>query len=58
VYLKSGEEKRVTVTLPKSAFSYYNPEKGGWLLEPGKFKILVGSSSMDIRLEKEMDYID
>jgi len=50
-YLKKGQEAEVRIKLDTSAFSYYNNERGGWITEPGKFKVLIGSSSQDIRLE-------
>jgi len=51
VFLKAGEKKRLTLTLPASAFSFYDPAKGGWVLEAGDFTVMVGSSSRDVRLE-------
>jgi beta-glucosidase len=49
VFLKKGETKTVEFTLNKDAFSFYDPAKHNWVLEPGEFKILIGSSSVDIR---------
>jgi beta-glucosidase len=40
----------VTLALPAEAFKYYSDAKKQWVLEPGKFDLLVGSSSRDIRL--------
>jgi beta-glucosidase len=51
VFLKAGEKRRLTVTLPASAFSFYDPARGGWVLEAGDFQIMVGASSRDKRLE-------
>ena len=51
VFLKAGEEKTVTLTLDKRAFAYYNTQCGDWQVERGEFRILVGASSRDIRLE-------
>lgn len=51
VFLKAGEKRRVKVTLPASAFSFYDPARGGWVLEAGEFDIAVGASSRDVRLE-------
>jgi beta-glucosidase len=51
VFLKAGEKRRLTVTLPASAFSFYDPARGGWVLEAGDFDITVGASSRDTRLE-------
>ena len=50
VFLKPGESKTVTLALPADAFKYYSEAKKQWVLEPGKFDLLVGSSSRDIRL--------
>jgi beta-glucosidase len=49
VFLKKGETKTVEFTLNKDAFSFYDPAKHDWVLEPGEFKIMIGSSSVDIR---------
>jgi beta-glucosidase len=54
VFLKAGEKKRLAVILPASAFSFYDPARGGWLLEAGEFNIAVGASSRDIRLEQKV----
>ena len=51
VFLKAGEEKRITVTLGKRAFAYYNVPHHMWHVESGTFDILVGASSADIRLK-------
>ena len=52
VFLKAGEEKRITVTLGKRAFAYYNTNIHDWHVESGDFEILVGASSADIRLRE------
>jgi beta-glucosidase len=50
VSLKPGEKRKVSVRLDCSAFSFYDPDKNGWVAEKGVFKILVGGSSRDIAL--------
>ncbi|MGD0337585.1 MAG: glycoside hydrolase family 3 C-terminal domain-containing protein [Bacteroidota bacterium] len=52
IALKAGESKEVQFTLHADAFQYFNPEKLKWVIEPGDFTILAGSSSRDIRLKK------
>lgn len=52
VCLKPGEEKELSVTLEPRAFMFYNTKIGNWDGENGEYKIMVGSSSRDIRLEK------
>ncbi|KAA3439455.1 glycoside hydrolase family 3 C-terminal domain-containing protein [Rufibacter hautae] len=54
VFLKPGESKTITLTLAKDAFQFYDEAKKGWVLEPGKFQILAGSSSKDIRARGEV----
>lgn len=49
VFLKPGESKTLTMNLGADAFSFYDEAKKQWVLEPGSFKVLVGSSSRDIR---------
>lgn len=50
VFLKAGEEKRISLSLGKRAFAYYNVMIHDWHVESGEFEILVGASSADIRL--------
>jgi beta-glucosidase len=50
VNLQPGEMKQVTLSLDRRAFSYFNVEKREWRAEPGDFAILIGSSSVDIKL--------
>jgi beta-glucosidase len=51
IELAPGESKEVSFTLNKRDFSYYSKVYDRWLAESGKFEILVGSSSRDIRLK-------
>ncbi len=51
VFLKAGEEAEISIDLDKRAFAYYNVNLGDWHVESGDFKILVGASSRDIKLE-------
>lgn len=55
VFLKAGEEKEISIELDKRAFAYYNVELGDWHVESGEFKLLVGASSRDIRLEASVN---
>jgi beta-glucosidase len=55
VYLQPGASKVVSLTLDKEAFQYYNEARHQWVLEPGRFDFLIGSSSRDIRLQGNLD---
>ena len=48
VYLKAGETKKVTFEVDAQDLSYFDAEKHDWVAEPGKFKVLLGSSSENI----------
>lgn len=54
VFLAPGEETTVTLTLEKRAFAYYNVNIHDWHVESGKFDIMVGASSRDIRLNAQV----
>lgn len=51
VALAPGESKTVSIELDAAAFRYWNDETHAWTIKPGQFKVLVGSSSRDIRLQ-------
>ena len=49
VFLKAGETQAVHFDLNERAFAFYDSALWRWVVEPGEFEILVGSSSHDIR---------
>lgn len=51
VSLEPGEKKSVTFSLDKRSFAFYNVNASDWQVESGDFKIMIGASSRDIRLE-------
>lgn len=50
VSLRAGETKRVTFTLDKRAFAYFETAIDDWFVEYGEYEIMIGASSRDIRL--------
>ena len=54
VFLQPGEQQNITIELAKDAFQYFDDKKMQWVLEPGQFSVLVGTSSRDIRLKSEI----
>ena len=50
--LLPGEKKTVKFTISPDDLKLYNKNMD-WVVEPGKFEVLIGSSSTDIRLKKE-----
>jgi beta-glucosidase len=55
VSLKAGESKTVSVNLNQRAFQYYDPAKKQWIMEPGKFEILIGTASDNILLKQQIE---
>lgn len=55
VRLMPCESKEVTINLDKKSFAFYSDEENSWIVEDGKFNILIGSSSTDIRLEESIN---
>jgi beta-glucosidase len=45
VYLQPGETRQVSLTIDKSALSFYNDQTGEWTVEPGDFEAMIGDSS-------------
>lgn len=54
VFLKAGQEKRVTISLDDKAFRYFNTGENQWEIEEGDYEILIGASSEDIRLRQSI----
>jgi beta-glucosidase len=55
VELKPGETKRVSIDIPAKSLAFYDVASKSWKLEPGKFKVLVGASSRNIKLKGSVD---
>ncbi len=56
IHLKPGETRTLTFTLKPEDLALWNRSMR-FVVEPGAFKVLVGSSSEDIRLTGEFDII-
>ncbi len=55
VALKAGESKKVTFTLDRRAFAYYNTEEKDFVCDDGSYIIMAGASVKDIRLDGEIE---
>lgn len=55
--LKTGEEKTVEFRLDRRAFAYWDETEHRWRVDSGKFEILIGASSADIRVSEEVEVI-
>lgn len=51
VSLQAGETKTISFTLNYRSFAYFNETAKDWFVESGLYRILIGASSRDIRLD-------
>jgi beta-glucosidase len=49
VSLRPGDTKAVSITIDKSALSFFDPDTHAWIAKPGAFEAIIGASSTDIR---------
>jgi beta-glucosidase len=55
IALDPGEAKTVRFALSPRDFSYYDTSLHAWAVHPGKFDILIGSSSQHLPLQKTIE---
>ena len=55
IELNPGEEKTVTFTIDKTALQFFSDVKKDWIAEPGKFTVLIGASSSDIKAKVDFE---
>ncbi len=51
IWLNPGETHRVTLDLDEAALGYFDDAQHKWVAAPGDYRIAVGASSRDLRLE-------
>lgn len=56
VFLKPGESETVVLKASKEAFMYYSVNQKKFVTDTGKYNVLIGCSSKDIRLQQEIDF--
>lgn len=57
VFLEPGKKDTAKMELKKKDLSFWDEKTNAWKAEKGKFKILIGSSSRDIKLHEEIEYL-
>lgn len=50
IWLQPGESGRITFTLNRRAWAFYDVSRADWVVEGGEFEVQIGASSRDIRL--------
>lgn len=54
VELAAGEEKPVSISIPKDRVTIFDEGSDGWKLAPGDYTVLVGASSRDLPLHQSI----
>lgn len=54
VALNPGESKNITFTIDNETLSFYNQQLK-WDSEPGKFKVMIGGASDDLKLQADFE---
>lgn len=55
VNLKPGQKSKFRISIPLNDLAWYNEKISDWQIEKGDYKVMVGSSSRDIRLKREFE---
>ncbi len=54
VFLKPGETRQVKLSIDPRSFSYYDTAAHHWVSPPGRYTVMVGTSSSDLPLQREV----
>ncbi len=57
VSLKPGEKKRVEFVLTADRLAFYDSGLRRWKVDPGKFNVMIGNSSADIKLSDSFEVL-
>lgn len=57
VWLKAGESKTVSIPLDARSLSYYQQSTDSWIVDAGKYQILVGGSSDALPLKQTLSVL-
>ncbi|HET9690879.1 MAG TPA: fibronectin type III-like domain-contianing protein, partial [Acidimicrobiales bacterium] len=49
VVVPAGARAEAVVQLPASAFRRWDPTTGGWVVDPGRYDLVVAASAADVR---------
>ena len=54
ISLRPGDTRTVSFTVSPERLGYWDEKRKAWIVEPGAFEVMVGSSSADVRLKGEI----
>lgn len=55
IFLKAGESIKISFTLPREAFAYYDVISKQFEIDPGMHKVMLGFSSRDIKFSQSIE---
>lgn len=55
VFLQPGESRKLSFTLNRRAWAYYDVNQSDWVVESGLFEVHIGASSRDIRMRATVE---
>ena len=53
IHLGPGDTRTVSFTVSPERLAFWDEKQKAWMVEPGGFEVMVGSSSADVRLKGE-----
>ncbi|NHJ01050.1 MAG: glycosyl hydrolase [Candidatus Heimdallarchaeota archaeon] len=56
VYIDSKEQKTIEIPIKAKNLAFYDSKVHNWVIEPGRFFLMIGNSSRDFQLETEIIY--
>ena len=54
--LEAGQTKTATFTLDERSFAFWDPSAHDWVVEPGRFEVLLAASATDVRGRAELTW--
>jgi beta-glucosidase len=54
VFVPVGQQPNISLKFKVTDLAYYDIQTSRWIVEPGTYKIMIGTSSRDIKLEKSI----
>ena len=54
ISVRPGDTRTVSFTVSPERLAFWDEKRRAWIVEPGAFEVMVGSSSADVRLKAEI----
>jgi beta-glucosidase len=54
-FIKKGETREVQIRVKNAELGFFDESANAWKLNKGKYRVMIGSSSADIRLNTEIE---